>query len=161
MIQSTEIRLLWWDDRNLDKPPTKFRIRVHFWYSFVPRVHELRADKKTADEFERVYGSEPADFVSQDFYVDDGIKSIAAAAQASTLIQSTKILFAKGGFNLHNFISNSKDVIGAIPREQRASGIKELDLAKGDSSDRKSVWDTLVCGFRRTPVSCRFLMTYL
>ena len=105
-------------------------MRVHFWYSVVPRVHELRAEKKNADEFERVYGSEPADFVRLDFYVDDGIKSIASAAQASALIKSTKILLAKGGFNLHNLICNSKEVIGSIPREQRASGIKELDLAK-------------------------------
>ena len=39
-------------------------------------------------------------------------------------------MLAKGGFNLHKFISNSKDVIEGIPKEQRASGIKELDLAK-------------------------------
>lgn len=60
-------------------------MRVHFWYSVVPRVHELRAEKRNAEEFKRVYGSEPADFVRLDFYVDDGIKSIASAAQATAL----------------------------------------------------------------------------
>ena len=86
--------------------------------------------KRPSDESERVYGSEPADFVRQDFYVDDGIKSIAPAAQASALIKSRTILLVKGGFNLHNLICNSKRVIGGIPREQRASGIKRLDLGK-------------------------------
>ena len=65
-----------------------------------------------------------------DFYVDDGLKSVPSATKASSLIKSTKCLLAKGKFNLHKFISNSKDVIEGIPKEQRASGIKELDLAK-------------------------------
>ena len=85
-------------------------MRVHFWYSVVPRVHELRAEKRNAEEFKRVYGSEPADFVRLDFYVDDGIKSIASAAQATALIKSTKILLDKGGFDLHNHICNSKKI---------------------------------------------------
>ena len=62
--------------------------------------------------------------------MDDGIKSIASGSQTSALIKSTKILLAKCGFNPHNLISNSKEVIGGIPREQLASGIKELDLTK-------------------------------
>ena len=66
----------------------------------------------------------------QDFYVDDGLKSVPSAIQASALIESTKSLLARGGFNLHKFISNSKKVIKAIPKEQRASGIKELDLSR-------------------------------
>ena len=65
-----------------------------------------------------------------DFYVDDGLKSVTSATKASSLIKSTKCLLAKGKFNLHKFISNSKDVIEGIPKEQRASGIKELDLPK-------------------------------
>lgn len=81
--------------------------------------------KRTADDFEELFGSEPATFVKKDFYVDDGLKSVPSAP-----IKSTKSLLAKGGFNLHKFISNSKEVIEAIPKEQRASGIKELDLSR-------------------------------
>lgn len=62
--------------------------------------------------------------------MDDGLKSVPSATEASALIKSTKSLLAKGGFNLHKFISNSKEVIEAIPKEQRASGIKELDLSR-------------------------------
>ena len=73
---------------------------------------------------------EPATFVKKDFYVDNGLRSVPSATEASALIKSTKSLLAKGGFNLHKFISNSKEVIEAIPKEQRASGIKELDLSR-------------------------------
>ena len=86
--------------------------------------------KRTADDFEELFGSEPATFVKKDFYVDDGLKSVPSATEASALIKSTKSLLAKGGFNLHKFVSNSKEVIEAIPKEQRASGIKELDLSR-------------------------------
>ena len=86
--------------------------------------------KRTADDFEELFGSEPAKFVNEDFYVDDGLKSVPSAVQALALIESTKRLLAKGGFNLHKFISNSKNVIKAIPEEQQASSIKELDLSR-------------------------------
>ena len=33
-----------------------------------------------------------------------------------------------GGFNLHKFVSNSKDVIRRIPESDKADGVKELDL---------------------------------
>lgn len=48
--------------------------------------------------------------------MDDGLKSVPSATEASALIK--KSLLAKGGFNLHKFISNSKEVIEAIPKEQ-------------------------------------------
>ena len=37
-----------------------------------------------------------------------------------------------GGFNLHKFTSNKREVIEAIPTEDRAKGIKELNLEKDE-----------------------------
>ena len=37
-----------------------------------------------------------------------------------------------GGFNLHKFISNTREVIEAIPVEDRAKGIKELNIEKDE-----------------------------
>ena len=37
-----------------------------------------------------------------------------------------------GGFNLHKFTSNKREVIEAIPTEDRAKGIKELNLVKDE-----------------------------
>ena len=84
------------------------------------------------------FGREPTEFVMDDFYVDDGLKSVSSATQASSLIKSTKCLLVKAGFNLHKFLCNSKDVIEGIPKEQRASGIKELDLANDVLPNEKS-----------------------
>ena len=124
------LRFLWWSNGNIDSKPTEFRMTVHlFGVTSSPECANF-ALKRTADDFVELFGSEPAKFVKEDFYVDDGLKSAPSAVQASALIESTKCLLAKGGFNLHKFISNSKNVIKAIPKEQQASGIKELDLSR-------------------------------
>ena len=44
------------------------------------------------------------------------------------LITSVKQMCSKGGFRLHKFVSNSKEVIRRIPEQDRADGVKELDL---------------------------------
>ena len=84
--------------------------------------------KRTADDFKEVFGSKPAEFVKQDFYVDDGLKSVPSESEATSLIQSTKELCTKGGFNLHKFVSNSKNVLEAIHKDKRAKGVMELNL---------------------------------
>ena len=124
------LRFLWWSDGNIDSQPTEFRMTVHLFGAMSSPGCANFALKRTADNFEELFGSEPAKFVKEDFYVDDGLKSVPSAVQASTLIESTKCLLAKGGFNFHKFISNSKNVIKAIPKEQQASSIKELDLSR-------------------------------
>ena len=86
--------------------------------------------KRAVDNFKEVFGSRPAEFVKDDFDVDDWLKSVPSESEATSLIQSTKELCSKGGFNLHKFVSNSKKVIESIPKDQRAKGVMELDLKK-------------------------------
>lgn len=93
----------------------------------------LRANfvlKTTADDFEEECGNDAADFVRHDFYVGDGLKSVPSVEQAIDLIENIKPFCKKGGFNLHNFISNRREVIEAIPVKQRPKEIKELDVTK-------------------------------
>ena len=82
--------------------------------------------KQTANDFEGEYGEQAAEFIRKDFYVDDGLKSVPTTASAVELVKNVKAMSHQGGFNLHKFLSNSKDVIKSIP-ELRA-GVKEIDL---------------------------------
>ena len=43
-------------------------------------------------------------------------------------LESTKSICARGGTRLHKFISNSKEVIAKIAPDDRAKGVKDLDL---------------------------------
>ena len=83
-------------------------------------LHENVGLKRIADE--------AANFVRNDFYVDDGLKSVDTVEHATTLIKKTKEMCAKRVPRLRKFISNSKEVISAIPREDCASTLENLDL---------------------------------
>ena len=84
--------------------------------------------KRIADDHEEECASEAANFVRNDFYVDDQLKSVDTVEQVTILIQQTKEMCAKTGLRLHKFISNSKDIITAIPHEDCATTLKTLDL---------------------------------
>lgn len=60
--------------------------------------------KTTAKDFEDQFGREAVNFVRNNFYVDDGLKSLPTPEAAISLIKNTKALCKEGGFNLHKFI---------------------------------------------------------
>ena len=124
------LRFLWWEDGDTERPLVDYRMKVHLFGAVSSPGCSNFALKTTADDFEEECGLEAAEFVRGDFYVDDGLKSVPSVEEAINLIERTKTLCMKGGFNLHKFISNRKEVIEAIPMEQRTKGIKELDFTK-------------------------------
>ena len=63
-----------------------------------------------------------------DFYADDGLKSVPTTASAVELVKNVKAMCHQGGFNLHKFLSSSKEVIKSIPESDRTEGVKEIDL---------------------------------
>ena len=73
--------------------------------------------KKAASDYGEQYGKEAGKFVERDSYIDDGLKFLSSPELAFSLIESTKALCKMRGFKLHQFISNHKSVINAIPQE--------------------------------------------
>lgn len=96
------------------KDPAEFWMTVHL---FGATSSPLKA---SANDNEEELGSAPANFIQREFYVDDGLKSVASIEEAVALIKGTKEMCRRGGFNLHKFVSNSKDVIESIPVADRA-----------------------------------------
>ena len=84
--------------------------------------------KTTADDNENELGSAPAEFLRKDFYVDNGLKSVPSVGEAIDLTKGVKEMCKRGGFDLHKFTSNKKEVIRGVPVEDRAEEIKLLDL---------------------------------
>ena len=83
--------------------------------------------KSTANDHESEFGPFTADFLRNDFYVDDGLKSVPTADEAVKLVKDVKQM-SPHGFRLHKFVSDSKEAIRRIPESDRADGVKELDL---------------------------------
>ena len=124
------LRFLWWEVGDVEGPLVEYRMTVHLFGAVSsPRCSNF-ALKTTADDFEEEYGYEAAEFVRRDFYVDDGLEFVSSVKEAIDLIESSKTLCMKGGFKLHKFISNRREVMEAIPVEQLAKEIKVLDMTK-------------------------------
>ncbi|KAK3752634.1 hypothetical protein QZH41_000498 [Actinostola sp. cb2023] len=122
------LRFLWWEDGDTSMEPQEYRMTVHLFGAASSPDCSNFALKTTADDNEEYIGSTPAEFLRKDFCVDDGLKSVPSVDEATELINGIKEMCKLGGFNLHKFTSNKKEVIEQIPVEDRAEEIKHLDL---------------------------------
>ena len=122
------LRFLWWENGDTTKEPKEYRMTVHLFGATSSPGCATFTPEVTARDNENIFGKETADFLRHDFYVDDGLKSVCTTTQAIKLIHDAKEMCAKGGFRLHKFVSNNKEVIRSISEKDRAEDIKELNL---------------------------------
>ena len=122
------LRFLWWEDGNLKQEPIEYRMSVHLFGATSSPGCSNYALKTTANDNEKELGTEAASFLRNDFYVDDGLKSLPTAEKAIQLVKTSTEMCRRGGFRLHKFVSNSKEVIENIPAEDRAKGIENIDI---------------------------------
>lgn len=69
----------------------------------------------------------------RDFYVDDGVTSIASIDEAIQFAREAQHICAMGGLRLHKFVCNNTSVLVSIPSFERATETKSLDLTFDDS----------------------------
>ena len=92
------LRFLWWEDGDTRKTPQDYRMTVHLFGATSSPGCANFALKSTANDHESELGSAAADFRRNDFYVDDGLKSVATADEATALIKNAREMCFKGGF---------------------------------------------------------------
>ena len=78
------------------------------------------------------YGQDVVDFVSRDFYVDDGLKSVCDEEAAISLVSRTVALCKERGVRLHKFSSNSKALLNSLPNSECTERGNSLDLDLGE-----------------------------
>ena len=122
------LRFLWWENGDTSSQPREYRMTVHLFGATSSPGCSNFALKSTANDNEREIGSTAANFLRDDFYVDDGLKSVPSVDEAVQLIKDAKKMCKRGGFRLQKFTSNSKEVISSVPLEDRAEEIKNIDL---------------------------------
>lgn len=122
------LRFLWWEQGDTSREPTEYRMTVHlFGATSSPGCANL-ALRTAANDGVNEFGVETASFIKENFYVDDGLKSVPTVPEAIDMIRNSTEMCMRGGFRLHKFMSNSKEVVESTPMESRAKEIKELDL---------------------------------
>ena len=121
------LRYLWWPQGKLSEEPEDYRMLVHIFGAVSSPSCANFALKKTAIDTCSKYGKEVEKSISNDFYVDDMLKSVATEDEAIKIAKEIKDALSEGGFKLTKWISNSERVIQSIPYEERAKEMKSLD----------------------------------
>ena len=121
------LRFLWWDG-SLDEPPGDYKMTVHLFGKADSPCIAAWALQQTAADNEAAFGEEIREIVKKNFCVDGGLFSKQSTEQAVHSSLELIRMLRKGNFRLTKFISNDKDLLAAIPAEERT--IKNLDLDK-------------------------------
>lgn len=88
--------------------------------------------KHLAAEGQGCFSVDTIRFIQRNFCVDDGLSSLASETQAIQLVKEARELCSTGKLRLHKFISNSKEVLATIPKEECAEAAKDPDMALGE-----------------------------
>ena len=125
-----------WENGDTTKPPSEFRMTVHLFGAGSSPGCANYGLKQIADDDEEEFGAEAASFARDDFYVDDGLKSVNSVSEAVWLIKGTKDLCTRGGLRLH------------------PARIKNLDTRKDDNLPvERALWHRMVRRIRHLPAS--------
>ena len=97
-------------------------MRVHLFGAVSSPSVAIFGLQQAANDGEDMFGSETADIVRSDFYVNDGLKSVATEDAVISWIVNARGLCANRGLRLHKFVSNSSVVLN------RAKCVKNREL---------------------------------
>jgi len=111
--QRDYLRFFWWRDNNPDKAIVEYRSNVHlFGARSSPSIAEFAL--KYIVNVEKASGnisSSTAEFINDNFYVDDGHQSCVNSREAIVTLEETKSALSKYHLELHKINSNSADVV--------------------------------------------------
>ncbi|XP_073728111.1 uncharacterized protein [Misgurnus anguillicaudatus] len=144
------LRFLWWTNGDTHSIPEDYRMKVHLFGAVSSPGCANYGLRHIANEYSL---SHPlgAQFITRDFYVDDGVTSVETVEKAIQLTKEAQELCAKGGLRLHKFISNDSTVLQSIPASECAVSFATKDLTFNDMPLERALgihWSILTDSFR-------------
>jgi hypothetical protein len=121
---------LWYNQGNLQQPPDTYQLNVHPFGATSSPFCASFALRRTADDFCTMFDEKTISTIKENFYVDDCLVSVDTSEEASTLVNELTRLLECGGFRLHKWCSNSREVLDSIPVSERSSDL--VDLSSSD-----------------------------
>ncbi len=107
------LRFLWFKDDDRAKEIIEYHMVVHLFGNTCSPAIATFGLRKTAEDGEERFGRAAEEFVHNDFYVDDGLMSRPTEDEAIKLVRNTQAML---------------DTQAALPKEDRAASIRDLDL---------------------------------
>ena len=133
------LRFLWWPEGNLKMRPKTYRMTVHLFGACSSPSCASYALKRTAKEYGALFDDDAAQTISNNFYVDDCLKSGQDQEKVTALAHDVKQLFALGGFNLTKFMSNDRKLLNSFSTEERGKQVKAIDLSHDQLPETKAL----------------------
>lgn len=121
---------LWWPGGNLNEPVEEYRMCVHLFGATSSPSCASYALRRTAQDAAATTSPEATQ--TNNFYVDDCLRSVATEKGAVNLVKELTELCARGGFHLTKWVSNSTALLCSIPGDERAAEVKDLDLQQDE-----------------------------
>lgn len=121
------LRFLWWKDGDTNSVLQDYRMKVHLFGAVSSPGCANYGLRYLANEYSQSHAL-GAQFITRDFYVDDGVTSAETVEKAIQLTKEARELCAKGGLRLHKFVSNDNTVLQSIPESERAVNFETKDL---------------------------------
>ena len=115
------LRFLWWPNGDTRQPVNEYRMKVHLFDAASSPGCANFGLKRAADDGEQQFGEAAANFVRENFYVDDGLISVPSVKEAIKLIESSRALCGKAGLKLHKFMSNKREVMEHVAELDHAT----------------------------------------
>ncbi|KAK0131196.1 hypothetical protein N1851_034101 [Merluccius polli] len=122
------LRFLWWPKGDVSLPPVEHRMTVHLFGAVSSPSCANFALRQTAKDNRSSISPEVMSTIETNFYVDDCLKCVETEEQAIDLMEDLTSVCHKGGFHLTKWVSNSRSVLAHIPKDDRATEMKELDF---------------------------------
>nr|XP_054589264.1 uncharacterized protein LOC129153612 [Nothobranchius furzeri] len=122
------LRFLWRPGGDYTQNMVEYRMTVHVFGATSSPSCANFALRKCAEDHGPQFSPQAVSIILNYFYVDDCLVSAASEEEAKALYYELSAICLKGGFLLNKWISNSRDVLVAIPEAYRAKEIKDFDL---------------------------------
>lgn len=135
-------RLLWRENRN-EKPQVYIIDVATFGSTCSPSSAQFVKNLNAQDYMQQFPRAAAA--IVKFHYVDDYLDSFATVEEAIETVQNVKYIHSMGGFEIRNFLSNSKQVLAAIHEESQEND-KDLNITRAEKVES-------VLGMKWTPNS--------
>ena len=143
MEDADALRFLWKDDMLSEDPADIYQMLVHiFGATDSPTCCNYALQRTARDNFTE-FDALTVESVLRAFYVDDLLKSVHSVDDAIRLAKELMEMLKKTGFRLTKFLSNSKEVLGALPpSEISPAGTLQLDGEQNLQRALGIAWET-------------------
>ncbi|XP_033124807.1 uncharacterized protein LOC117123090, partial [Anneissia japonica] len=138
------LHFLWFKDNDTSQPIVEYRMNVHLFGSTSSPAVATFGLRMIADNCKDTHGEDVAEFIHQDFYVDDGITSKPDVESTISLIKRSCAALMTKRLRFHKIVCNSIDVLKALPEEDINKDLKSVELHKDDLPTQRTLgvhWD--------------------